>query len=272
MTSSYQIPRILHQTTAAETIPDKWIESQQSCKEAYSDFEYKLWTDKSARNFLSVEYPWFVDTWDTYTFPIQRADALRYFVLHHFGGVYLDMDTWCNQSFPIHEIESDNLTNYALFKSTVPTGVTNDFMIVSARHPVYAAAIARLPISHEMTRLWAQWQPYSAIMISAGPMFLTLVIKEYLLEQPSLPSPAVGVINATELAPFITDLEGGTWHRPDAQVVMWIGHRPWTWFLMGAIGLAAGLSVFHRVLMIILDRVLCKAESGICNPKLAKAS
>lgn len=41
---------------------------------------------------------------------------------------------------------------------------------------------------------------------------------------------------------------------------------------MGAIGLAAGFLIFHRVLMIILDRVLRKAKSGSCNPKLAKAS
>lgn len=40
--SSWEIPQILHQTTANETIPDKWIESQKSCKEAYSDFEYKV--------------------------------------------------------------------------------------------------------------------------------------------------------------------------------------------------------------------------------------
>lgn len=213
-----------------------------------------------------------MDIWDAYAFPIQRADALRYFALHNFGGVYLDIDTWCNQSFPIHEIESDNLTHYALFKSTVPTGVTNDFMITSARHPVYAAAIAKLPVSHAITRLWARWQPYSAIMISAGPMFLTLVIKEYLLEQPSLPSPAVGVINASELAPYFTDLEGGTWHRSDAKVVMWIGHRPWIWFVMGAIGLAASLSIFNRLLTIVLGCVLRKAESGSCKSKLAKAS
>lgn len=41
-TSSWKIPLILHQTTATETIPDQWIESQQSCKEAYSDFEYRV--------------------------------------------------------------------------------------------------------------------------------------------------------------------------------------------------------------------------------------
>ena len=41
-TRSNQIPRILHQTTATETIPEKWVQPQQSCKEAYSDFEYKV--------------------------------------------------------------------------------------------------------------------------------------------------------------------------------------------------------------------------------------
>jgi hypothetical protein len=42
ITSLCEIPRILHQTTATETVPEKWIEPQQSCKEAYSDFEYKV--------------------------------------------------------------------------------------------------------------------------------------------------------------------------------------------------------------------------------------
>jgi hypothetical protein len=103
-------------------------------------------------------------------------------------------------------------------------------------------------------------------------MFLTFVIKDYLLEQPSLPSPQIGVINATELAPYIADLEGGTWHRSDAQVFIWIGDRPWTWFLMGAIGLAVGLSILHRVLTNIFYRVLHKVESGSCDLKLAKVS
>ena len=39
---SNKIPRILHQTTATEKIPERWIESQRSCGEAYADFEYKV--------------------------------------------------------------------------------------------------------------------------------------------------------------------------------------------------------------------------------------
>lgn len=182
------------------------------------------------------------------------------------------MDTWCNQSLPIHELELGTSAHYALFKSTVPTGVTNDFMVTSARHPIYAAAINKLPISYATTRFWARWQPYCAVMISSGPMFLTLVIEKYLLHQPSLPSPIVGVINATELAPYITDLESASWHRKDAPIFMWIGKRSWTWFFMGAIGLAAGLSLFHRLLTVILDRVPYKVDFGIDSsiPKLAK--
>lgn len=38
----HNIPRILHQTCANETIPHKWVDSQQRCKEVHSDFEYKV--------------------------------------------------------------------------------------------------------------------------------------------------------------------------------------------------------------------------------------
>lgn len=40
--TQHPIPMILHQTTANEAIPDKWVQSQKSCKEAYSNFEYKV--------------------------------------------------------------------------------------------------------------------------------------------------------------------------------------------------------------------------------------
>jgi hypothetical protein len=39
---SSRIPLILHQTTATEEIPERWIQPQKSCKKAYSEFEYKV--------------------------------------------------------------------------------------------------------------------------------------------------------------------------------------------------------------------------------------
>lgn len=255
-----KIPRILHQTTATNEIPDMWVESQKSCKDAYSDFEYKLWTDKLARDFISVEYPWFLDTWDAYPMPIQRADSIRYFVLYHYGGIYLDMDTLCNKTFPLHQVESHSVKHHAIFKDTRPTGVTNDFMISSARHPVFGAAIARLPFFYSISRVWGKFLPYVAIMITTGPFFLTLAAEGYLLEQPSLRSPTVAIINQTELDPYITDLQSCTWHQGDAQTIMWIGRHPWVWFAMGAVGVAVGLYVLN-FLLVIWRRVVFRNKS-----------
>jgi hypothetical protein len=37
-----KIPRILHQTCANATVPEKWVDSQRSCLNAYKDYEYKV--------------------------------------------------------------------------------------------------------------------------------------------------------------------------------------------------------------------------------------
>ncbi|KAM0429587.1 hypothetical protein ACHAPT_006183 [Fusarium lateritium] len=224
-----------------------WADSQKSCLKAYSGFEYKLWTDERARDFLSSEYPWFLDTWDNYPFPIQRADAIRYFVLHHYGGIYLDMDTVCHQAFPIHQVESE-LEHNSLFEATLPTGITNDIMISSVRHPAFASAISRLPIHHRLTRFWAWLLPYAAIMLSTGPLFISLATAAYLYGEPSLPSPTVQVISSANLKPYITDLQTATWHRTDALVLKWLADKPLVWFVLGTVGVVGGVA--PRVLAI----------------------
>lgn len=118
------IPKIIHQTYVNESIPAHWKGPQQSCIDMHEDYEYKvrallrtqlnyvlapfmglpwlspeltitmrqLWTDEKSRDFIAAEYPWFLETFESYPQSIQRADAIRYFVLAHFGGVYVDLD------------------------------------------------------------------------------------------------------------------------------------------------------------------------------------
>lgn len=45
-----------------------------------------------SRDFIATEYPWFLSTYDSYSFPIQRVDTVRYFILRHYGGIYMDLD------------------------------------------------------------------------------------------------------------------------------------------------------------------------------------
>ena len=73
---------------AARTTWREVLEEEANC----SVFSHQLWTDVKSREFIATEYPWFLATFDNYSQPIQRADAIRYFVLNHFGGIYIDLD------------------------------------------------------------------------------------------------------------------------------------------------------------------------------------
>ena len=59
--------------------------------------EYMLWTDDLSRRLVETYYPTYLHMFDSYKYPIQRADAIRYFVLHHFGGIYMDLDIGCRR-------------------------------------------------------------------------------------------------------------------------------------------------------------------------------
>lgn len=80
------VPKIIHQTWKTNVLPDRWQPVRASCAALHPDWEYMLWTDASGRELIESHYAWFLDTFDGYRYPIQRADAVRYFVLHRCGS------------------------------------------------------------------------------------------------------------------------------------------------------------------------------------------
>lgn len=72
-----RIPKIIHQTWKDENVPLDWRAAQASCRAMHPDFEYRLWTDATAREFIAAKFPELLRTWDSYPFNIQRADAIR---------------------------------------------------------------------------------------------------------------------------------------------------------------------------------------------------
>ena len=86
-----------------------------------------LWTDAKSRQLIADHYSWFLPTFDGYKYPIQRADAIRYFVLHRFGGIYMDLDVGCLRPIdPLLDFE-------VILPKTIPVGVSNDLMVSSGR-------------------------------------------------------------------------------------------------------------------------------------------
>jgi len=221
------IPKIIHQTYINTSIPAQWKAGQQSCLDLHEDYEYKLWTDEKSRDFIATEYPWFLSTFDSYPFPIQRADAIRYFVLAFYGGIYIDLDDGCNRRL-------DPLLSYpAWVRRTVPTGISNDAMGSVPQHPFFLRVIESLS---SYNRNWGM--PYISVMYSTGPLFLSVIWKEYL--RTTRPAEEhVRILMPDEYKgfkwSFFNISKGSSWHGKDAQTIFWMGKH---WMLLTVAGFA----------------------------------
>ncbi|RAL67641.1 hypothetical protein DID88_008390 [Monilinia fructigena] len=205
------IPKIIHQTYINSSIPERWKKGQQSCVDLHEDYEYKLWTDEASREFIATEYPWFLDTFDSYPFPIQRADSIRYFVLAHYGGIYIDLDDGCNRRL-------DPLLSYpAWLRRTIPTGISNDAMGSVPQHPFFLRVIESL---QSYNRNWGM--PYITVMYSTGPLFLSVLWIEYMR---TVTDEAGRVRNlmpdeySKHSWSFFNVVKGNSWHGKDAQTI-----------------------------------------------------
>ncbi|KAN0095421.1 glycosyltransferase family 32 protein [Hyaloscypha variabilis] len=230
------IPKIIHQTyKTADNIPEHWRAGQQAVKELHSDWEYKFWTDEDAHSFISAHYPSFLPTYDSYAHPIQRVDALRYFLLYHYGGIYLDLDIAPYRSFT-------PLLQFPAFAClTTPSGISNDILGSVPKYPFYKLVIENLEVYN---RKWLSG--YITVMYTTGPLFFSAVWIQYLRG-------LRGDVNAMDrikvLVPggidgdsygFFKNVQGGSWHGRETEVIFWMGRH---WVLVTVFGCVVGFGV-----------------------------
>jgi mannosyltransferase OCH1-like enzyme len=214
------------------------------------EWRYMFWTDASALSFIKTHYPSYLALYTSYNHNIQRADALRYFLLHHYGGVYLDMDI-----APYRRLDA-LLTLPAFARETTPTGISNDALGSVKGHPFYRFVIENLEVYN---RDWGS--PYVTVMASTGPLFLSLVLQK--CENLRRHSPAIevwgrgrgavlaegrhggdtemGNVVVLELKEDVTgfdffwNVEGRSWQGSDEKVVEWF-ERHWCVSIVIAVG------------------------------------
>lgn len=88
------VPKLIHQTWHSQ-VYEGTKGDPASWKAQNPDWDYRLWTDDALDAFVAEHYPDFIDLFRGYPKPVFRADLGRYLLLHHFGGVYADIDTDC---------------------------------------------------------------------------------------------------------------------------------------------------------------------------------
>ena len=142
------IAKIIHQTWKTDVVPEAWRGYVESWKTMHPGWEHRVWTDEANRAFVAEHYPDLLATFDAYPYAIQRADAIRYCLLHHYGGVYVDMDIECLR--PIDEL----IDGRGFLAVLEPPGqaswlgrnrvVSNAFMASSPGHPFAAATVGKM--------------------------------------------------------------------------------------------------------------------------------
>lgn len=89
------IPKHIHQTWKSGLVPEQFRNYVDSWRKHHPEWQYTLWTDEMNRDFIAQHYPGFLPVFDAYPLAIQRVDAVRYFILNTYGGIFVDLDFEC---------------------------------------------------------------------------------------------------------------------------------------------------------------------------------
>jgi inositol phosphorylceramide mannosyltransferase catalytic subunit len=221
-----KIPKIIHQTWRDRNVPPKWQSSPAAWKHYHKDWLYVLWTDKDIFDYIRQRHPLYYDTFRKFPYGIQKADAIRYFILHDFGGLYSDLDL-----VPKRNVESylaDGMPVYLLFSPNM--NVFTNFLMASAPGELLWREIWKR-LSNPVMPSWVVGK-HLEVMYSTGPAMVNDVVMNY-------PQP-IGFLPRTVFAPmdvtgnFGTDvskkagvimLPGQSWNSIDSTILNWFYAR-----------------------------------------------
>ncbi|KAF7195098.1 Inositol phosphoceramide mannosyltransferase 3 [Pseudocercospora fuligena] len=165
------VPKIIHQIFLSDGKTNasisKYEPAIESCKSLHPSWKAYMWTDSDARDFMSKHYPEIYPHYIGYKQNIQRANVLRYALLHHYGGVYVDLDVTCRVALDAQLGEGSGvptLTHLPLLTpGAYPAGVNNAFILSRPKHPFLTELLRKVP-SRDIS--WPM--PYVENMLSTG--------------------------------------------------------------------------------------------------------
>ena len=98
------IPKIIHQTAPKDI--NKWHPVWKFCQDSWKtyfpkeEYTYMFWDDDDIDNFIKMQFPEYYKLFcDFGKDIILKVDFVRYAILYKYGGIYADMDFFCNKNF-----------------------------------------------------------------------------------------------------------------------------------------------------------------------------
>jgi len=189
------IPKIVHLTWKTKNVPAHWKPAIEGWKTHNPDWELKLWTDADNREYIRTTHPYFLKTYDSYPYSIQRADAIRYFLLE---GVTADA--------------------LLVYSGNVDV-LTNSFMASPKGSPFWDKVIKEMLNPSPLP--WYAVTKHFIVMHSTGPMMLDRVYRRYRRPVCLLPRRvfmAYSIDDHGMVIPgaVLRPLQGGSWNGWDS--------------------------------------------------------
>jgi inositol phosphorylceramide mannosyltransferase catalytic subunit len=143
-----KIPKVIHQTWKNKEIPGHFRVFAESWRKLHPSWEFLFWDDNDNERFIATHFPWFIRFYKGYKFDIQRVDAVRYFILLKYGGVYVDLDFECLK--PVDSLLADEQCVLSLepkehcMYHNLPYIISNAFMAAIPQHPFFNQIVKEL--------------------------------------------------------------------------------------------------------------------------------
>ena len=205
------IPKTIHRIWDSGPIPDRFKGNWDNCKRINPGYNVTLWNNEDIENLISTHYPWFLPFYKAYPYHMEQLDAGRYFIIYHYGGVYIDMDVDCK--LPFDEIFKKTGQDFeVMIGGGLPVGLATSFFVAKALHPFMRFMVMGLQES-----LGWYISPYWSVMASTGPVYIYVNYLKYPCKD-----------DIFVLAPhlhkkvYMVHEHAGTWHRWDGPIYVWI--------------------------------------------------
>lgn len=178
-----KIPQIIHQIYVCKDsqgkIPEDLLELSKTWRSLHPNWEYRFWNKESIDDFLKDYYPDFIPYYYGFPYDVQRWDSIRYLILYHFGGLYVDMDYECIE--PIDSLLNNSTCCMGLEPSEHAVDNKKNIILGNAlmasvpRHPYFDTIIKTIK-QGEKRRF-----PNKALQVmeTTGPFMLTRMYENY---------------------------------------------------------------------------------------------
>lgn len=140
------IPKIIHQIWLGGPMPKNYQYYSETWKKYHPSWELKLWSEEDLlnENFSVEDLYWQAESYQ------ERADIMRYAILHRYGGLYVDTDIECLASY-------DELNHKYDFYAGMETPVVNK-MVVSIPNSLIAAIPEHPILTKTLENLRLNWK------------------------------------------------------------------------------------------------------------------